>query len=350
MKNLIYYLFVLGLASCFTACNSKKKEAVATKPAEEIIAVKTATVARKSLDIPVHVSGILASNAEVKLSFKIGGVIDRIFVQEGAFVRKGQSLAQLNQSEISSQVTQARASVEKSVRDLGRVRNLYADSVSTLEQVQNATTGVEVAKAGLQIAEFNQRYAIITAPVNGRILKRLAEPNEITSIGTPVFILSSSDEAWVVTVGLTDRDVLRIHENDKATLSLDAYPGENFEAFVSQIDQTTNRQSGTYEVKLQINPQGKRMISGMVAKGEIKTATTSQQLTIPIEALTEADGHTGYVFVLDQAGSAVKKVPVTFSEMYKNEVGITAGLEAGQQVVVAGVSYLTDASKVKLVK
>jgi RND family efflux transporter MFP subunit len=351
MKNLTFYLILTIAAGYLQSCKSAKdKSAESTQNSDDVVSVKTAPVIRKKLNIPIHVSGVLASNAEIKLSFKIGGVIDKIFVQEGAFVRKGQVLAQLNLSEISSQVNQARVSVEKSTRDLNRVKNLYADSVSTLEQVQNATTGLDVARANLQIAEFNQRYAVIIAPANGRILKRYSEPNEITSPGNPVFLLSSSDEAWVVTVGLTDRDVLKIKENDKAQLNLDAYPGETFDAFVSQIDQTTNRQSGTYEVKLQIDTKGKRMISGLVAKGQIETTSESDELVIPIEALSEADGHKGYVFVLNSDGITVKKLPVVFSDIYQKEVGITIGLEAGQQVIVAGVSYLAAESKVKVAK
>jgi RND family efflux transporter MFP subunit len=245
-------------------------------------------------------------------------------------------------------VQQARVSAEKSSRDLQRAKNLYADTVTTLEQVQNATSGLDLAKANLQAAEFNLRFASIVAPVNGQILKRLSEPNEIIGSGYPVFLLGSADEAWVITVGLSDKDVIRIQENDKASISLDAYPNEVFEAFVSQIDQTSNRGSGTYEVKLQINPRGKRMVSGFIAKGQILPKNQQNPLVIPIEALSEADGNTAYVFLLNADNQTVKKIKIGIADIYENQVAVSEGLEENQTVIVAGVAYLSSESKVRV--
>jgi RND family efflux transporter MFP subunit len=342
-KNILFLLVLISFAAC-----QRVKDKPAETPAETSIPVKAVAVEQKTLDVPIHCTGILTSKAEIKLAFKTGGVIERIYVREGQFVRKGQILAQLNLAEINSQVIQAKAALEKSGRDVQRVRNLYADSVSTLEQVQNASTGQEVASASLRIAEFNRQYSTIVAPANGRILKRMAEPNEITAPGNPVFLLSSADEAWVVTVGLADRDLVRIKEGDRAELSLDAYPGQIFQAAVSQIDETTNRGSGTYEVELQINPAGRRLVSGFVAKGELLPSQKLPFLVIPIEALTEADGGKGYVYVLEPGGKKVSKIQVTVAAVYKNQVAVSQGLSVGQQVVTAGVAYLTPGAEVVL--
>ncbi len=87
----------------------------------------------------------------MKLSFKIGGIIKNIFVDEGQRVYKAQKLTELDLSEIKAQVNQAQSAFEKAKRDLERMKRLYADNVVTLEQLQNAETGFEIVKSNLKI-------------------------------------------------------------------------------------------------------------------------------------------------------------------------------------------------------
>ncbi|WP_315820589.1 efflux RND transporter periplasmic adaptor subunit [Paraflavitalea speifideaquila] len=117
-------------------------------------------------------SGTIASTSQATLSFKTGGIISKIYVKEGDHVAKGQLLATLDLTEINAQVQQAVQGSEKAQRDVTRARNLYNDTVATLEQLQNATTQQQVAAEGLRIARFNQQYAQIRATENGTILKR----------------------------------------------------------------------------------------------------------------------------------------------------------------------------------
>ena len=107
--------------------------------------------------------GKLASKEELKLSFKTGGIISEIFVDEGQTVKKGQVLAKLNLSEIQAQVNQAILGLDKAERDYRRANNLYKDSVVTLEQLQNTTTALDIAKSNVKIAEFNLQFSTIKA-------------------------------------------------------------------------------------------------------------------------------------------------------------------------------------------
>jgi multidrug efflux pump subunit AcrA (membrane-fusion protein) len=99
----------------------------------------------------------MVSDLESKPAFKTGGVIERTFFKEGDHVQEGQLLATLHMAEINAQVDQARKGVEKTTRDLARVKNLYADSVATLEQYQNVQTANDVSNETLKIALFNQK-------------------------------------------------------------------------------------------------------------------------------------------------------------------------------------------------
>ena len=167
-------------------------------PADIPVPVRVAAVSIEAVTRPVTATGTLGPKEEVTLSFKVGGVIGRILVDEGQSVRAGDTLALLDLSEIDAGVTRARSAAEKAERDVARARRLYTDSVATLEQVQNTETARDVAGAELETALFNRRYAVIVAPAAGVILRRSAEPGELVQPGTPILTLGSRSRGVVV--------------------------------------------------------------------------------------------------------------------------------------------------------
>ena len=200
---------LIGLFVLLGGCGEKNKAAApaAATTEEEYIPVRTVDVQQRNISLPIHASGILSSSAEQRLSFKIGGVIRKIYVDEGDVVRAGQLLAILDKTEIDAQVAQAQQGLAKAERDLQRVQGLYDDSSATLELLQNATTGRDIAKETARIAQFNQQYAEIRATRGGKIIKKLMNEGEITGPGTPVFVLfETGKDDWVVKINVSDRD------------------------------------------------------------------------------------------------------------------------------------------------
>lgn len=116
---LVYVLYGGAVAA------NASKDAATTVNSDESIPVRTALVQQKTVALPIHASGILTSSAEQRLSFKIGGIIRKIYVDEGDVVRPGQLLAVLDKTEIDAQVNQAQQGLMKAERDLGRVEGLY---------------------------------------------------------------------------------------------------------------------------------------------------------------------------------------------------------------------------------
>jgi len=194
----------------------------AQRPARGPVTVRVAPVRIERASPPITATGTLALKDEVPLSFKVGGVVARVFVDEGQPVRRGQTLATLEMAEIEAAVTRARSAAEKADRDLARARRLYADSVVTLEQEQNAETGREVAEADLQTATFNRIHATIVAPAAGIVLHRSADPGQIVQAGAPVVVLGSRSRGSVVRMGLADRDAVRVHHGDPAAVHFEA--------------------------------------------------------------------------------------------------------------------------------
>lgn len=343
-KNIFLFAIIASLSiSCGKKTEAKKAET------EEILAVEVQPVMRKSLSEPIVASGVLSSKSEMKLAFKTGGMIRKMYVQEGQFVKEGQLLAELDLSEIDAQVRQAKLGLEKSERDLERVKKLYADEATTLTNVQDATTGSDVAKQNVQVAEFNQKLSRIYAPVSGRILRKIAEQGELITPFSPTMILGTGESAYIVNVGLADRDVVKVKIGDPATIYLDAYPNEPFQAKITQIAQTVNPATGTFEVELQIQGNGKKLISGFVAKAEISTEKGASTLAVPIESLVEADKNQAFVYMLSLDNQTVNKVLVTIGSIFGNDVALLSGLTEGSKIVTKGANFLSDKSKVRVV-
>ncbi len=160
--------------------------------------VRAGPVSQEPLAPPVVESGTLGSNEEIPLSFRIGGVVERVFVDAGAVVRAGDPLATLDLHEFDAAVARARSAADKAGRDLGRVLRLFADRVATLEQVRRAATAREVALAALEAATLNRRKAAIVAPAAGVILRRSAEPGELVAPGATVLVLASRARGSVI--------------------------------------------------------------------------------------------------------------------------------------------------------
>lgn len=342
-------LAVLGLLALLGGCGSNTPAEI-TQPilADESIPVRTAMVQQKNVALPIHASGILTSSAEQRLSFKIGGIIRKIYVDEGDMVRPGQLLAVLDKTEIDAQVAQAQQGLLKAERDLGRVEGLYKDSSATLELLQNATTGRDVAKETARIATFNQQYAEIRATRAGKIIKKLVNEGEITGPGMPAFVLfETGANDWVVKINVSDREWARLNLGMSAKVIMDAYEGMVFTGKLSDLAPAADPSSGLYPVEIRIQPQGKRFAPGLFAEVDIQPSKSRPYVAIPVESIVEGDGQSAFVFALQADGVSVKKMPIRVAFLEGNLAIITSGLEGVSEVVTSGAPYLNEHKKVR---
>ncbi|MCP5108589.1 MAG: efflux RND transporter periplasmic adaptor subunit [bacterium] len=346
-KYVILIIFTLLAAVYFYVGCSRAQEPVKT---EDPIPVKMVPVVQKIVSVPLHTSGRLSLKAQAKLSFKTGGIIKHIYVEEGEAVKKGQLLAVLDLSEVHAYVKQEKNGFLKAKRDKERVENLYKDRAATLEQLQDVKTAFEVAESRLTIAAFNLEHSKIAAPSNGKILKRLAEANEMTGAGYPVFVFGGTGDRWVIKAGIGERDIVKVRLQDRAEVRFDAYPGKVFTAYVSEIPGALDPAGGTYEVEIAFAaPEIEvKLISGFVGKVDIHPSTGGNFFIVPVDSLVEGDGSRGAVFTVNK--NKAQRVPVVVSHLFGDNVAVRSGLEAVKAVVTSGASYLTDGASVKIVR
>jgi len=344
-RFVICLIMGLGLTGLGGGCGKDRTQA---EGLTEAVPVRLEGVIRREVSIPVRVSGSLGPKSQMKLAFKTGGFIAAIHAEEGDAIRKGQVLATLNLSEVQARVSQARNGLEKAKRDLVRVKNLYEDRAATLEQMQNATTAFELARSNVEIAEFNLKHSRITAPVDGRILKRLMETNEMVGPGSPVFVFGATGDSWVVSVGVSARDAVRLRIGDRAEVEFDAYPGKVFSGRVSERAAALDPRSGTFEVEVAVDPAGTGLMSGFVARAAIYPGETENLVLVPIEALVDSEGQLAHVYVVE--GDRAVKRRVTVVHLLEDRAAVRADFTGRERVVTDGAGYLHDGAEVRIVR
>jgi multidrug efflux pump subunit AcrA (membrane-fusion protein) len=351
-------------------------------PAVKEVPVRVAPVRREQIARPVHAAGRVGYNAETRLSFKVGGVIATVLVDDGDRVRRGDLLARLDPREIDAQVRSAESSRVKAERDLERARVLRREDVVPGETLDNANTAAEVARANASAARFNRRFSEIRAPSDGVVLSRLVEPGEVVSPGSPILLLGASSTASgrrgssgsgapssvgkdpersrpadpngagrVVRIGVADRDVVRLAVGDAAVIRLDALPGRTLAGVVDEIAPAATPTTGAFEVTVRVTLAGAdaaaaALASGLVARVEIAPRATEPVTTVPLSALIDADGARGRVFALaaDRRHVAPRTVQIGF--LAGDRVAITGGLDGVSTVVSDGAAYLDEHSVV----
>ncbi len=336
----------LALTVFIVACKQKTKEVSSVADVTEI-PVKLFAAESEIVSEPVIAPGFISSATEARLSFKTGGVIEHIFVEEGQPVKKGQLLATVNLTEINAMVQQAKEGVDKAQRDYDRARNLYKDTVASLEQFQNATTGLSVAKQQYDMARFNQSYAEIRATTDGKIVKKIMNEGEIAGPGMPIFFMNSAGtNDWLVKVGIADKDWARLKLGNTATVKIDAYPDESFTGNVSQLAQAPDPMSGLYQVEIKLKGCNKPLATGLFAKTEIKPNSDATYVTVPVDAVIEGNGKEAFVYTAES--NKAHKQPVKVAFIRNGKVMLVSGIDKGAKVVTDGSAYLTDGVALKV--
>jgi RND family efflux transporter MFP subunit len=349
MKKYIFIAASIMVAAlCFVFCKKATTE-VTTVKTEEVIAVTTLPLQSTNGTGILEATGLVNTANEARYSFKIGGVIERIYVQEGQSFAKGALLARLKPTEIESGVEQARIGLEKARRDHQRISNLYRDSVATLEQFQNTKSALDLAQQQLESVQFNQQYAQIYATQAGFVTKKLANEGEIIGGGFPVLAVNETGQnAWVLRVGLSDKDWALTQEGQRATVRLDAFPGKTFKAILSKKLLAADQGSGSLQVELRLETAGAKLALGMYGTAQIETgAAASQFVRIPYDALIEADGYHAFVFV-PVTDHSVKKMPIVIRHFDDKAVEVASGLEGVREIVVSNSAFLNENSTIKI--
>lgn len=339
----------LALALGLGACGDQPK-AVA-KQSRQAVPVR----AEKALPVPnadaVTAYGTVRPDSEARLSFKIGGLIYNIAVDQGDSITKGQILAELDTSEIDSHAARAALAVEKARRDVDRLAPLAARGFASVQRVDDARTALDDARALQRGIEFDRSMSHITAPADGVVLMRHANIREMVGVGTPILTVSSGIGGFVLKAGLGDRDVARIKIGDPASIRLDAFNGEELQGRVLRMAASSDPRSGTFETEVEINAPHRPLSSGFMGEVTIKPGIAgayAHAVAISASAILEGHGTKASIFVVDPANSRVQLRRISVGKLQGEHILVTEGLTESEIVVTAGAAYLRDGARVSV--
>lgn len=347
MKTLNSIVFVLLLAIVMQACNTSTADV--NKMPLEILPVKTMSLEVMNVNQSIQTSGQFTTEDEAILSFKTGGIINKIYVKEGDAVKKGQLLATVNSTELNSGAEQSKLGFEKAQRNYKRISNLYRDSVATLEQFQNAKTELDIATQQLKTVNYNKDQNFIRANRDGFILRKLGNEGQLAGPGTPVLETNGAHQnSWILKTGVDDSEWGALKIGDKASITTDALKGQVLQGYVSRKSEAIDPQTGTFTIHLAIDKYaGRGLAAGLFGKAEIYPSSKSRNWKIPYEALLDGDGDQGYVFITNDNKQA-QKVKVKIAKITSDDIWISSGLENAKSLIISGNAYLRDQSLIQV--
>jgi RND family efflux transporter MFP subunit len=334
---------VVLFAATLAACGRGAQETTAPPTP-----VRTAVAVSGPASPPIEGNGIVATKDEARLSFKVGGVVSHIRVQDGESVRKGQLLAEIEPAEINAQVDASWQLAEKARRDAERGERLYADQVISLEQLEGLRTQAATSRAQLRSVQFNRGYATIVAPRDGVVLRKLVQERELVPAGQPVLALGGRERGYIVRGALADREIVQVKIGDLAKVGLDAWPGKEFLGHISEVASAADERSGMFPIEVKLDAAPVQLVTGLVAKLRIQPASASngRLVYVPISAVLEGDGNQATVFLV--AGDKAQKRRVRVAFLTGDQAALSEGLRTGDVVITEGALYLVDGETIRV--
>ena len=344
--------------------------------------------------VAVVANGYVVARTKAAVSAKIPGRLAVLNVSEGSRVEKGAIIARLDNADYAAAVGQAEATLasakatlietqsdrDQLQREYVRVRDIHTQNANLVspQEVENAESKarqgdarveaqkarVDAATAALRVAQANLENTYIRAPFSGTVLRKEAEVGEVVapSVGgglTRGAVVTMADLATLeVEVDVNEAYIARIHGNQAARITLDAYPDTAFRGTVRQIIPTADRQRATVQVKVSILDRDPRILTEMGAKVEFlepaaPAAAAAPGATRPVERpriivpaeAVRSDGGRSVVWIV--RNGRLQSRDVDAGPVSGNFREIRSGLSGGEQLLVGGVETPKEGQRVK---
>ena len=356
---ILRWLVGLSVAILLTACGEPPPPT-----AERVRAIKTVTGSERGSGQTRRFPGVIEAVDTSSLSFEVAGNTREILVDVGARVKEGEVLATLDDTPFRLNVDAAQSEVSRAKANLAEKKNVFdrqetlfkKDWVSqaALDQAKaaydSASSEVSYATSKLNLVKRDLEKAVLRAPFDGVIAAREADPFQEIARGEKIFDIFV-EGAMRVTLSVPETSISNINLGLPASVS---FPSEGLppqEGRVSEIG-TVATEANAFTIKITLTDPPESLRPGMTAEAAMLLGSEDGPpgFLLPLSAIapSEESGR-GYVFIYDPATSTVRKsVVVGGSGVRDSRVLVREGVAAGDIVAVAGVSFLRDGQKVKL--
>lgn len=331
---------------------------------EEDINFKEEKVALKTLQNSVTATGTIEAVTSVTVGTQVSGIVNKLYVDYNSQVKKGQVIAELDKTNLLSELNTAKANLASAQSSLNyqaanmeRYRTLYKKGLVSADEYENALLTyrqakeqVASSKENVQRAQTNLGYATITSPIDGTVISKSVEEGQTVaaSFNTPeLFTIAKDLTNMQVVANVDEADIGNVKEGDRVTFTVDAYPDDTFEGTVKQVrlEATTTNNVVTYEVVISAPNADLKLKPGLTANVTIYTQERSGVLAVANKALRftptkETVGKDmkivdckGKNKVWTLNGNTLTAHPVTIGQSDGINTEITKGLKQGEKIV-----------------
>lgn len=340
---------------------------------KEEINFKQEKVTLQTLQNSVTATGTIEAVTSVTVGTQVSGIVNKLYVDYNSQVKKGQVIAELDKTNLLSELNTAKANMASAQSQLNyqsanmkRYQTLYQKGLVSADDYENALLTyrqtkeqVATAKEQVQRAQTNLGYATITSPIDGTVISKSVEEGQTVaaSFNTPeLFTIAKDLTNMQVVADVDEADIGAVKEGDRVTFTVDAYPDDTFEGTVKQVrlQATTTNNVVTYEVVISAQNADLKLKPGLTANVTIYTQERTGVLAVANKALrfTPTKETVGKdmkivdckgknkVWTLD--GKTLTAHPVSIGQTDGMHTEITKGLKAGQQIVTEIVVNTPD--------
>ena len=322
---------------------------------EEKITFDTAVVAPANIMNSITATGTIEPVTSVTVGTQVSGIVSKLFVDYNSVVKKGQVIAELDKTNLMSQLNTAKTQLATAQSQLNyqtanykRYKTLFEKGLVAADDFDNAKLSytqakeqVTSAKEEVQRAQTNLGYATITSPIDGVVLSKSVEEGQTVaaSFSTPeLFTIAQDLTNMQVVADVDEADIGDVKESERVTFTVDAYPDDTFEGEVKQVRQeaTTTNNVVTYEVVISAPNADLKLKPGLTANVTIYTAERKGVLSVPSKALrfTPQKETVGKMKIVDVANAKNKVWTIEGNSIVAHKVNI--GMTDGTNTQIVG--------------
>ena len=322
---------------------------------EEKITFDTAAVAPANIMNSITATGTIEPVTSVTVGTQVSGIVSKLFVDYNSVVKKGQVIAELDKTNLMSQLNTAKTQLATAQSQLNyqtanykRYKTLFEKGLVAADDFDNAKLSytqakeqVASAKEEVQRAQTNLGYATITSPIDGVVLSKSVEEGQTVaaSFSTPeLFTIAQDLTNMQVVADVDEADIGDVKEGERVTFTVDAYPDDTFEGEVKQVRQeaTTTNNVVTYEVVISAPNADLKLKPGLTANVTIYTAERKGVFSVPSKALrfTPQKETVGKMKIVDVANAKNKVWTIEGNSIVAHKVNI--GMTDGTNTQIVG--------------
>lgn len=322
---------------------------------EEKITFDTAAVAPANIMNSITATGTIEPVTSVTVGTQVSGIVSKLFVDYNSVVKKGQVIAELDKTNLMSQLNTAKTQLATAQSQLNyqtanykRYKTLFEKGLVAADDFDNAKLSytqakeqIVSAKEEVQRAQTNLGYATITSPIDGVVLSKSVEEGQTVaaSFSTPeLFTIAQDLTNMQVVADVDEADIGDVKEGERVSFTVDAYPDDTFEGEVKQVRQeaTTTNNVVTYEVVISAPNADLKLKPGLTANVTIYTAERKGVLSVPSKALrfTPQKETVGKMKIVDAANAKNKVWTIEGNSIVAHKVNI--GMTDGTNTQIVG--------------